>query len=219
MSLEIRAVRDGLFRVGRLVSRADGSVHELAPVAIGAAEGEALARWVRQERASCTIEVGLGYAVSTLFICEALLETAGAEASHVALDPQQRTRFASCGLQVLKDASLAELVELHEEESQIVLPRFLGEGRRFHLAFVDGDHRFDGVFLDLVYLGRLVRPGGIVFVDDHQLPAIARAVSFFLTNLGWRMEESSAADPDHHWVVLRTAAPPLERAWDYFVDF
>ena len=92
-------------------------------------------------------------------------------------------------------------------------------GRRFDLAFVDGNHRFDGVFVDLVYLGRLVRPGGIVFVDDYQLPAVARAASFFVTNLGWTIEEVSTADEHHHWAVLRTSAAPDTRRFDDFVDF
>jgi hypothetical protein len=65
-------------------------------------------------------------------------------ARHVALDPYQATRFADCGLQFLEEAGVDEMVELHAEESQIALPRFLGEARRFHLAFVDGNHRFDG---------------------------------------------------------------------------
>jgi hypothetical protein len=55
---------------------------------------------------------------------------------------------------------LTGLVEFHSEESQIALPRFLTERRSFDLAFVDGDHRFDGVFVDLCYLGRLLRSGG-----------------------------------------------------------
>jgi hypothetical protein len=33
-----------------------------------------------------------------------------------------------------------------------------------------------------------------VFVDDYQLPAVARAVSFCVTNLDWTLEEVSAAD-------------------------
>ena len=94
-------------------------------------------------------------------------------------------------------------MELHRDESQIVLPRLLSEGRSFDFAFVDGNHRFDGVFLDLVYLGRLVRPGGVVFLDDFGLPAIARAVSFFLTNRGWTLEDA-ARDELHEWAVLRT---------------
>jgi len=31
---------------------------------------------------------------------------------------------------------------------------------------VDGNHRFDAVFVDLYYLGRLLRPGGVMFLDD-----------------------------------------------------
>ena len=104
-------------------------------------------------------------------------------------------------------------------EPEIVLPRLLAERRMFDLAFVDGNHRFDGVFLDLVYLGRLVRRGGIVIVDDHQLPAIATAVSFCTTNLGWTVEETSTDDPQHHWAVLRTARSPDTRRFDHFVEF
>jgi hypothetical protein len=100
-----------------------------------------------------------------------------------------------------------------------VLPRLVAEGRRFDLAFVDGNHRFDGVFLDLVYLGRLVRGGGIVFLDDYQLPAVARAVSFCTTNLRWTVEEVSPPDELHQWAVLRTPAAPSERRFDHFVDF
>jgi hypothetical protein len=81
------------------------------------------------------------------------------------------------------------------------------------------NHRFEGVFLDLVYLGRLVRPGGIVFLDDYQLPAVARAASFCLANLGWALEDASTDDDLHHWAVLRTAARPPHRPFDHFVDF
>jgi predicted O-methyltransferase YrrM len=100
-----------------------------------------------------------------------------------------------------------------------VLPRLLDEGHTFDLAFVDGNHRFDGVFLDLVYLGRLVRPGGIVFVDDLQLRSVARAVSFCVTNLAWEIEEDSSAEDLHHWVVLRTARDPAPRPFDHYVAF
>jgi len=86
-----------------------------------------------------------------------------------------------------------------------------------HTAFM----RFtiDAVFLDLAYLGRLLRPGAIVFLDDYHLPAIARAASFFLTNRGWALEEISTAEDRHHWAVLRTSTTPDTRPFDYFVDF
>ena len=209
-----------LVRDGTAVARSDGTLHDLFPVAASAAESEALRGWVLREGATRTIEIGLGYGISALHVCEGLLENAGeATAQHVAIDPYQATRFADCGLQFLEEAGVAGLVDHHPEESQIALPRFLDAARSFDLAFVDGNHRFDGVFLDLVYLGRLVRPGGIVFLDDYQLPAVARAASFFVTNLDWTLEEISAADDLHQWAVLRTSALPDERPFDYYVDF
>jgi predicted O-methyltransferase YrrM len=215
----VRGVIERLVRGGTAVARSDGTLHSIFPVAVYAAEGEALREWVLREGATRTIEIGLGYGISALHICEGLLGNADPVARHVALDPYQATRFADCGLQFLEEAGIAQMVEHHAEESQIALPRFLDEARRFHLAFVDGNHRFDGVFLDLVFLGRLVRAGGIVFVDDYQLPAVARAASFCVTNLGWTLEEVSTADDLHRWAVLRTSTVPDTRPFDYYVDF
>lgn len=216
---QVRHVINRLLSDGTVEARSDGSVHRLFPVAVSAAEGEALREWVRREGAIRTIEVGLGYGISTLFICDGLVTNGDATARHVAIDPHQATRFADCGLQVVDEAGLADLVEHHSEESQIALPRFLDGGRRFDLAFVDGNHRFDGVFLDLVYLGRLVRGAGIVVLDDYQLPAVERAASFCLTNLGWTLEEASVVDDLHQWAVLRTPNLPDTRSFDFYVDF
>ena len=215
----MRLVIDRLARDGTAVARSDGTVHPLFPVAVSAGEGEALLEWVVREGAARTIEIGLGYGLSALFVCEGLLTNGDATARHVVVDPYQATRFADCSLQALDEAGVAGLVEYHAEESQTALPHFVQEGRTFDLAFVDGNHRFDGVFLDLIYLGRLVRAGGILFVDDYQLPAVARAASFCLTNLGWTLEEVSAADDLHRWAVLRTSDVPYTRPFDYYVDF
>lgn len=215
----VRGVIERLVRDGTAVARSDGTLHSLFPVAASAAEGDALREWVLRERAARTIEIGLGYGISALHVCEGLLTNADPAARHVAIDPYQAKRFSNCALQFLEEAGVAGLVEHHAQESLIALPRLLGEARSFDLAFVDGNHRFDGVFPDLVFLGRLVRAGGIVFLDDYQLPAVARAASFFVTNLGWTLEEVSAADDFHQWAVLRTSVGPDTRAFDYYVDF
>ena len=215
----VRDVIERLLRDGTVVARSDGTLHTVFPVAASPAEGEALLTWIVREGATRTVEIGLGYGVSALFACEGLLANGGTEARHVVVDPRQATRFADCGLQLLEEAGVAGLVEHHAEESQTALPRFLAEGRTFDLAFVDGNHRFDGVFLDLVYLGRLLRPGGIAFLDDYQLPAVARAASFCATNLGWTLEEVSALDGLHQWAVLRTSRGADERPFDHYVDF
>jgi predicted O-methyltransferase YrrM len=216
---QVRDVIERLARDGTIVARSDGRVRQLAPVAITAQEGEALRDWVRREGATHTIEIGLGHGLSALFICEALLEGGNPDARHAVLDPNQQTWYADSGLQALADAGLLQMVDHHAEESQITLPRFISEGRVFDFAFVDGNHRFDRVFLDLIYLGRLVRRGGIIMVDDYQLPSIRRAASFCLTNLDWTLEEASAEDEVHQWAVLRTTQHDDTRTYDHFLDF
>jgi predicted O-methyltransferase YrrM len=215
----VRAVIHGVFRDGTAVARTDGAVHGLFPVAVPAPEGEALRDLVIAERASETIEIGLGYGVSALFICEGLLTNDAHDPKHLVIDPHQTDRFGEIGLDLLDRAGLANLVEHHSVPSEVALPTLLAEGRRFDLAFLDGNHRFDWVFLDLVFLGRLLRPGAAVFLDDYQLPAVQRAASFFEKNLDWRIGSVSEEDDLHRWVVLRTRDAPDERPYDYFVDF
>ncbi len=214
----VRGLIDEVVREGTLVA-ADGEVHEIFPVAIPSAEGEALRDVVIAERATRTIEIGLGYAISALYICEGLLSAGQLNAKHVVIDPYQRSRYADVGLGLLERAGVADLVECSQRPSEIALPAMVEQSARFDLAFVDGNHRFDGVFVDLFFLGRLVRPGGVVFLDDYQLPGVARAASFFVENVGWTAESVSPPDEFHQWAVLRTPSAPDERPFDYFVDF
>ncbi len=64
--------------------------------------------------------------------------------------------------------------------------------------------------------------GGVIFVDDYQLPGVAKAIGFFVANRGWVIEQKSsppAHDPDHGWVVVRTPNPAVESRFTDFVDF
>jgi predicted O-methyltransferase YrrM len=109
----VRDVIDRLVRDGTAVARSDGTVHTLFPVAASAAEGEALKQCVTREAAGQTIEIGLGYGISALYICEGLLANGDETARHVVIDPHQATRFADIGRQVLGEAGVADMVEFH----------------------------------------------------------------------------------------------------------
>ena len=217
--LKVREVIERLMSDGTAISRLDNSVHNLFPIGISSAEGESLRDWVSRENPIQSIEIGLAYGISALYICEGLLLTGNEPKRHVVVDPYQSTGFKDCGLQFLADAGVMDLIEHHSKPSEIVLPQFLVEGQRFDFAFVEGSHLFDAVILDLIYLGRLVKPSGVVFVDDYQLPAIVKAASFCLKNLGWDLEEVSAADDLHQWAVFRTPSETVRRSFPHFVDF
>jgi predicted O-methyltransferase YrrM len=214
----VEATIDELTRSGTATTRA-GDVHELFPVAIPRVEGEALRRVVEDAGAARSIETGLGYGVSTLYICAGLLAVGRVDATHLAIDPHQHTRFADLGLDALARAGLRDIVEHVARPSEVALPSLLEGARRFDVAFVDGNHRFDGVFVDLFFLGRLLRPAGRIFLDDYQLPGVRRAAAFSVANLGWSLDEVSDDDDVHQWAVLTTSAEPDERPFDLFVEF
>jgi predicted O-methyltransferase YrrM len=161
-----------------VISRLDGTTHNVFPVGISVAEGEALRTWVVRERASRSIEIGLGYAVSALHVCKGLVTADAPTPTHVAIDPYQHSRFGNCGLQLLEDGDVRGLVGHVDVRSEIVLPELLKSEATFDFAFVDGNHRLDAVFVDLFYLGRLVRPASVFFLDDYQLKGVRKPSRF-----------------------------------------
>jgi len=206
-----------------------GNRVDLAPHSIELAQGEALRGLAIAEGAERTIEVGLALGMSALFLCQAVLPRGG---RHLAIDPFQTESWNGAGLRTLREAGVEELVEVIAEESQLALPRLVADGREFDLAFVDGDHRFEGVFLDLYFMTRLVRPGGLVVVDDMWMPAVRTAVAYVDRNLGvtlepdglpnafrWRKRPLGRGVPTGtgDTAVLRVPSerPPLR--WDEFV--
>ena len=140
------------------------------------------------EHANVVIEVGLAYGSSALAIGEALLRGARAGISHVVIDPYQESSYANAGWDAMRAAGLAASSLLISEPSSIALPRLTSEGFTADAAFIDGSHRFHEVFVDLYYMRKLVRPGGLIILDDVAWPSVAAALRYYDVNLGWRRE-------------------------------
>jgi predicted O-methyltransferase YrrM len=176
---------DRLYAQGH-VEGEDGSRMPLDPHALAELDAREIRYLAVSENVGTTLEVGLGLGLGTLSLCAALLEVGRPEARHVVVEGFPRD-FAGAGLRTLRAAGVEAMVEQIHEESQLALPRLAVEGHCFDLALIDGDHRFEGVFLDLCFADRLVRPGGLVIVDDLWMPAIRLAVSYVERNLRWEL--------------------------------
>lgn len=208
---------------------AAGAPLELFPHSVERRAGEALRDLAMAEGAARTIEVGLALGISALFLCHAVLDRGG---RHLAIDPFQEESWNGAGLRTLRDAGVADAVDVVEEESQLALPRLISEGREFDFGFIDGDHRFEGVFLDLYYMTRLVVPGGAVVVDDMWMPSVRMAVAYVERNLGATLEPGALPN-GFGWsrrrlsrgvrrgsgdmAVLRLPSERPELRWDDFV--
>lgn len=181
---EIRAARERLEREGPVATRPFEGDFEC--VSLPERDCDVLRDALVAESACVVIEVGLAYGSSALAIGEAVLTTCARRARHVIIDPFQATSYSNVGWDLLRSIGLEPTSTLLIEPSSLALPRLLGEGLVADAAFVDGSHRFHEVFVDLYYLRKLVRPGGLVVLDDVEWPSIAGALAYFDLNLGWR---------------------------------
>jgi predicted O-methyltransferase YrrM len=180
----VRAVRAELHRAGPTRTRPlEGDFER---VALPAADCDILRDALVADGAHVVIEVGLAYGSSALAIGEALCSTGATDVCHIVIDPFQATAYGNVGWDALNAAGLSTQTTLIEEASSIALARLAHDGFTADAAFVDGSHRFHEVFVDLYFLRRLVRPGGLIVLDDAEWPSVAAALRYFDLNLGWR---------------------------------
>jgi predicted O-methyltransferase YrrM len=137
------------------------------------------------EKAETVVEIGLAYGSSALAIGEALVSANRERPLHVIVDPLQETAWANVGWEVIRSAGLDAISRLVRQPSSQALPRLVEQGFRADAAFVDGSHRFHEVFTDLYFLRKIVRPGGIIVLDDYWWPSVRTAIRYFESNMGW----------------------------------
>ena len=218
---KVRSVIKGLDRDGnKKVFPDNANIPLFRTASIPTAEGESLREWVIKEKVVNSIEIGLAFGFSALHICEGLLQNDEENAKHTIIDAfqTQKDKYDNVGLNILARAGLDRIIEFHGEKSHFVLPRLLKEGRKFDFGYIDGCHLFDYVFLDLFYLGQLIKLGGIIYIDDLQYSAFRKATSFFLKNLDWKIEEKGSYK-ENEWLVMRTSYKQDTRNFLYFIDF
>jgi predicted O-methyltransferase YrrM len=184
----IRQVRNRLERDGPPWSR--DREGDFATVTVSRADCDLLRDLLIAEGAGTVVEVGLAYASSALAIGEALAAVDPPRPRHVIIDPFQESAWRNVGRKLLHSAGLDSIAELMTAPSSIALAQLTNDGLVADAAFVDGSHRFHEVFVDLYFLRRIVKPGGLIVLDDAWMPSVRTAVRYFETNLDW------AAIPD-----------------------
>jgi predicted O-methyltransferase YrrM len=180
----IEEVRHRLVREGPAWTR--GHERDFETVTMPERDCDLLRDLLVSERVETVVEVGLAYASSALAIGEALISAAPPAPRHVIVDPFQESVWSNVGWDLVRAAGLDSIARLMPAPSSIALPQLVTEGLVADAAFVDGSHRFHEVFVDLYFLRKIVRPGGLIVMDDHWAPPVRSAAHYFEQNLGWR---------------------------------
>jgi hypothetical protein len=145
-----------------------------------------LQRLIRDLKPQTTLEVGLAFGVSALFICEALRQSGGVR--HVIMDPLQHGDWLKgIGLANLRRAGFEAMVEFYELPSRLALPQLEARGVKVDFAFIDGWHTFDHTRIDFFHVDRLLRVGGVLAIDDCQFPAIHKVCRFIAANRSYHI--------------------------------
>ena len=197
---------------------ADGVRHEIDDsTRISAEEGMALFSLCRAGDGVDTLEVGLAYGFSTVFLLAALADNGGGQ--HVAIDPYQDIDWDGIGLttaiDVIAAAGASVDFALLPERSEMALTDLARQGRTFGLTFIDGYHRFDDVLVDFTLAARMCPEGGVIVLHDMWLPSIAAVASFLRTN---RVDFAEVQTGCPNLFAMRRIADD-ERDWTHFVAF
>ncbi len=189
---------DELHRLLDELLRQPPPVHgAVAPRGIWAADEELYRDLIaRLAPSHVTLETGAG--LSTVLLA------AGAAAHHCVTP-------AAHEVAVLREALAARgiapaKVAFHIDRSDRILPRLEVS---LDLALIDGGHAYPTPQIDWYYAGARLRRGGLLYLDDLQLPAVAQLAAFLRKDPRWRQARRTAK-----WGVwVRESEGDLAEEW------
>ncbi len=166
------------------------------PVHMDAVEGALLAEIVQKVDPATSLEIGMAYGISTLYICEALAAL-GHPARHIVMDPFQSTQWRGIGLRNVARAGYGDVLDFHEARSEFLLPALVEAGTTIEFALIDGWHTFDQVMVEFYFIDRMLRAGGVVVFDDADRRSVNRVIRYALNY--------------PHYEAFRTNTPARDR--------
>lgn len=158
----------------------DNRPRDAFPASLPYEDGKALYTLITKAQSRQTLEIGMAYGISTLFMLQGHQDNGGGE--HVAIDPYQSTWWEGIGLLNVERAGFDGMFQCIEAPSFVALPQLLAQDKKFDFIFIDGNHRFEFTLVDFFYADKLLKPGGHVMFHDTWLPSIRKVLSFIYRN-------------------------------------
>jgi predicted O-methyltransferase YrrM len=180
----MNSVLKHIYEIGR-VEDSEGNLIDPFPAATPLKIGMFLGETIQKYQLKNTLEIGMAYGLSSLFICQAHHDTGSGY--HTAIDPTQSTMWKSIGLLNIKRAGLENKLRFLEDRSERILPQLYLQGEKIDFAFIDGNHLFDYTLVEFFYLDRILTLGGYIVFDDLWMPSVRKVVSFVLRNRSYEL--------------------------------
>ncbi|MDR3449158.1 MAG: class I SAM-dependent methyltransferase [Alphaproteobacteria bacterium] len=199
---------------GRRHRGSDGQMHEIDETTrISPRQGRLMVDLIREHGCKKTLEIGLAYGFSTMFILGALADVKGS--SHAAIDPYEEILWRGVGLEKVKDVGASERFTWHRENSFIALAKLAQTGEKFDFIYVDADHRLDSIMIDFYGSDLALNIGGVMVFDDLWMPATVAVLAFIDSNMAHYQRLPSP----HANLAIYKKLRADERAWWYYKPF
>jgi len=165
--------------------------------------------FLKDKPISQTLETGFAYGCSTAHIISATGK------NHIAIDPYEKKGFNDLGVYNIKKLGLEKFLRFIRLPSQIALPNLLNENIKIDFGFIDGNHKFDNIFIDWFYIDLLLNNNGYVLFDDTWLKSTQKTISFIKNN---REDYKEIAIPITNMGMFQKIDGD-KRIWSHFKPF
>jgi len=172
------------------------------------AEAEFIYSFLQENGMIATLEVGFAYAKSASHII------AATQSMHIVIDPFQEN-YNNLGLKNIKLLGFEKYLTFHNDYSHNVLPQLVRENRQFEFIFIDGDHKFDGEFIDFYYADLLLKKGGYILMHDTWMRSTQLVTSFIKSN---RKDYRCIKTPLRNFALFQKEGDDLRNGM-YFREF
>lgn len=155
-----------------------------------------------------TLEIGLAFGRSAAYIISAT------DSKHIAIDPFQ-IRYQNAGIKNLQMLGFEERFILKADYSHNILPSLLKEDQKFDFIFIDGSHRFDGIFIDFYYSDLLLEKNGYILFHDSWMRTVQLVISYIKTN---RKNYKFIKTPLRNLIMIQKVGDDY-RSWSFHKEF
>jgi len=155
-----------------------------------------------------TLEIGFSFGRSTAHIISAT------ESNHTVIDPFQHN-YDNLGVKNMQHLNLDQFLTFENDYSHNVLPKLHAEKENFEFIFIDGDHKYDGIFIDFYYSDLLLSQGGYMLFHDTWMRSTQLVCSFVKTN---RKDYQLVKTPIRNLMLFKKIGSD-DRSWMFFKEF
>ena len=141
-------------------------------------EGNYIQKIIKDNNFTKCLEIGMAHGISAIYILQ------NSNTSLISIDPFQKTQWNSDGLEIIKSLKFDNRHEFIEKKSYEALPELLKlhGNNTFDCIFIDGWHTFDYTLIDFFYSDLLLKPNGIIIIDDALHNGVKATINYITTN-------------------------------------